>query len=279
MERRWCAQGSALVREIEQTCPAPGSLALWYLGQCGFAVKGGVSLLIDPVLCDLTGPDGATRRLYPPPFAPTAIKPDYVLCTHGHLDHLQPETVAAIAQSSPETRFILPGGCSAQALALGVAADRLIEARAGEPLELPGVTVTPVRAEHPVAALTPEGAELALCYRLQLNGVSLLHLGDTYLTARLLEDLQTLGSPDLLCLPINGGDYFRTARDCIGNLNPREAATLATLLGAHTVIPTHFDMIMGNTCNPLTFVEELWQQNPAARWRLPALGERLWWQK
>ena len=106
-----------------------------------------------------------------------------------------------------------------------------------------------------------------------------MHLGDTYLTPRLYASLEALPQPDLLLAPINGQDFFRTQRNCIGNLEAEEAAQLAVRLRAGCSIPTHYDMVQGNTADPLRFVSALRRLDPAARFALPALGERLIFQK
>ena len=120
---------------------------------------------------------------------------------------------------------------------------------------------------------------MALGYQLDFGGFTVLHLGDTYLTEQLYQTLQSLPCPDLLLAPINGQDFFRTRRNCIGNLEAEEAAQLAVQLHADCTIPTHYDMVQGNTVDPLRFVAALRQLDPAARFALPALGERLIFQK
>lgn len=273
MKRKWYRQGSPLLLEIETADFDRNTLGIWYLGQCGFVYKNEVTVYIDPVLNDLTDESGCSRRLYPSPFHPSQVRADYVLCTHGHIDHLAVETLSAIAGSDPHTRFIVPGGCRSLLTKSGIAEERILSARDRQAIHLPGLTVTPVSAAHPVHETDEGGEDLALCYHLGMGNVSALHLGDTYLTDRLLEELQALPAPHLFFPPINGGDYFRTRRNCIGNLSPIEAATLAALLRADLTIPTHFDMVEGNTVDPLVFVRELWEKNPAAKWHIPALGE------
>lgn len=120
---------------------------------------------------------------------------------------------------------------------------------------------------------------MALGYQLDLGGFTVVHLGDTYLTPRLYAALEALPQPDLLLAPINGQDFFRTQRNCIGNLEAEEAAQLAVRLCAGCSIPTHYDMVHGNTADPLRFVSALRRLDPAARFALPALGERLIFQK
>ena len=47
---------------------------------------------------------------------------------------------------------------------------------------------------------------------------------------------------------------------------------------AACTIPTHYDMVQGNTVDPLRFAAALRQLDPAACFALPALGERLLFQ-
>ncbi len=114
---------------------------------------------------------------------------------------------------------------------------------------------------------------MALAYCVELDGIRVMHLGDTYLTERLLHSLEQLEAPHIFLPPINGDDRFRAMRDCIGNMEAEEAAKLAVHLGADLSIPTHYDMIAGNTVDPLRFAAELRRLSPTAKWHIPALGE------
>ena len=101
MYRKWYHQGESLLHEIESTQTDSVTLALWYIGPCGFIFKNSITLYIDPVLNDLTDISGNTRRHYPAPYLPGSVKADYILCTHGHADHLAIETLTGIAASNP----------------------------------------------------------------------------------------------------------------------------------------------------------------------------------
>lgn len=274
---RWYKQGDALVEEITNTNLAAGELALWFIGQCGFVLKSGeTTVMIDPVLNDITGEDGTTRRHYPHPFAPGDLKVDYVFCTHGHIDHLAGETVSEIAKAFPNTIFVVPVGCHGLALGYGLEESAIVDAQDGCTLDLPGnIQVQAISAAHPTHVLERDSDAMALGYCITLGGIRVVHLGDTYLTERLLHSLEALDAPHIFLPPINGDDRFRAMRDCIGNMEAEEAAKLAIHLGADLTVPTHYDMIFNNNVDPLRFAAELRRLSPAAKYQIPALGERV----
>lgn len=279
MKREWAQKGRALTDDIRESLPGKNELFAWYIGQVGFVLKGAETICIDPFLNDLTDENGNSLRLYENGLPADALKPDYVICTHGHDDHLALPTLEKIAASCGSTRFIVPGACIEKLTRIGIPPERIIEMRTDCTVRAGSLSIRPIRAAHPVEETDAAGRETDVCLSMELNGVRVMHLGDTYLTHALLEALTQEERPDVLFLPINGGDYFRTARSCIGNLNAREAAILARILKAGVCVPTHFDAIRGNTADPLDFVRLLWEEDPAARIRLPALGERLFFRK
>ena len=63
--------------------------------------------------------------------------------------------------------------------------------------------------------------------------------------------IERLLAPDVALLPINGD---HPERRVAGNLNGREAATLAKNIGARLVIPCHYDLFEFNTASPEEFI-------------------------
>lgn len=274
---KWYKKGSALLSEIHETQLQSGETAFWFLGQCGFVFKFGKKiLLIDPVLNDITGAGGQTRKHYPAPFAPEELAADYVVCTHGHIDHMAPPTLKGIADAFPQAQFVVPAGCVQTAVPLGIDGSRVIGAMDGQEITLEeGLVIHPFSAAHPSHVLDSQDDQMALGYCLDLNGTRVTHLGDTYLTDRLLRTLEAMEPPHIFLPPINGDDRFRANRNCIGNMEAEEAAKLAVHIRADLSIPTHYDMIFNNNVDPLRFAAELRSLNPAAKWMIPALGERV----
>ena len=99
---------TALMEQIERLVVPPGQLALWGLGQAGFILKGGPTIVcIDPYLSDsITEIEGPKRRV-PLPFAPGALRAaDLVFATHEHLDHADAQTLGPLMAASVGARLI-----------------------------------------------------------------------------------------------------------------------------------------------------------------------------
>ncbi len=85
-----------------------------------------------------------------------------------------------------------------------------------------------------------------LGYVVEIGGVRVHHAGDTIPYEGQVERLRAL-RPDLALLPINGRDFFReTDRNLVGNMDPREAARLASEIGASALVPMHWEMSAHN---------------------------------
>jgi L-ascorbate metabolism protein UlaG (beta-lactamase superfamily) len=74
---------------------------------------------------------------------------------------------------------------------------------------------------------------------------------------------------DVALLPINGD---RPERRVAGNLNGREAATLAKEIGAGVVVPCHYEMFEFNTASPDEFIQTATALNQP--YRVLRAGER-----
>ena len=243
---------------------------------------GGASLYIDPFFSEMP------ERLVPPPWAPEAAPPvDLVLVTHDHIDHLDPGTLPGIARSSPDARFVLPLPLVGRLVDLGIPRERAVGVEADEPVELPGgVGLVPVPAMHayrPAPAvydfgLDPAGRHEYLGYVLDLGGVRVYHAGDTVIYDGMAERLRAL-RVDLALLPINGRGYFREQQGLVGNMDEREAAELASTIGARALLPLHYDMFAANLGRPGVLVDHVRAHHPELTCVLPAHGRRFTYAK
>ncbi|QIN81488.1 MBL fold metallo-hydrolase [Rubrobacter tropicus] len=256
------------------------ALAFWGMGQVGVAIQGPESVLyVDPYLTDSDGEGGSLERAFPPPLRPDEVRnADAVLLTHDHIDHTDPDTVLPLSGASPEARFVAPFTSRETLVESGLASDRLVEPEVGEPVEVAGAKVTAVPSAHTELEHDAGRGYPYFGYVIEWNGVTVYHAGDTVIYDGLIERLSGW-EIDVAFVPINGRDYFRTARGIAGNTDFREAAELAEALNFGLIVPTHYDLFAFNGADPGHFVSYLYGLNPMRRHKLLLPGELLYFAK
>lgn len=241
-------------RVLAAAAPAAGTAALAWLGQAGFLVRtASHTLLIDPYLSDFLatkyrGREFPHERLMPAPLAVADLEQlNFVLCTHRHSDHMDPETLRETAARHSGCRFVVPAADVEHARGLGLPADRLLPIDAGETLSpVAGLAVTAVAAAHETLDCDAAGRCRFLGYVLRLAGLSLYHSGDTVVYLDLPTELARLGI-DCAILPVNGRDDFRVTRGVPGNMSAAEAIALCRTAGIPLLVPCHFGLFAFNT--------------------------------
>jgi L-ascorbate metabolism protein UlaG (beta-lactamase superfamily) len=261
---------AALIRQIDGLVVPQGQLALWAIGQAGFVIKGGATIAyIDPYLSDSIGDDGGPSRRFPLPLDPAQIAhAQVVFATHEHADHADGPTLGPLLAASPQALLVTSPQGREIALGVGVAAERIVVPRLGEPATLAGLTYTALPAAHYQYEVDAAGHARWMGFLIVCNGVTLYHAGDTIVIPELLAALE--GSAiDLALLPINGRDYFREHHENLtGNLWPREAVDLAVQLKARVLIGMHNDLFDGNRVNPAMLFDEIERRAPWQRCHL-----------
>lgn len=262
-----------LLREIAETETPTGKAAFWWMGQHTFIVKaGGKTFYIDPWFADWNSRQTAT--LITPDEARYA---DFALITHGHGDHLCPETLPHMAKASPNALFVCPR-TEAERMRTegGIPESRLHPLNAGESLERDGVRITAIKSKHETFDEDPTLGFPYLGYVVEAGGVTFYHSGDTIQYEGLLTTLQRWPRYDALFLPINGRDAERFLTGCMGNFTFQEAAELAGELRPGLAVPSHYDMFVGNQEDPSKFVRFLEAKYPGVKSWVGKAGERVW---
>lgn len=233
------------------------TLPIEFLGQAGFRLDlNGLIIYIDPYLSDrverVEGP--ALKRQKPAPYRPMDVTDaDFILVTHGHMDHCDPDTVLPMLAASPGASVVGPHEVISSLVDEGMDAARGIPVsddavRLGATLE-----VQPVPAAHPQIERDAAGHLRCVGFVLLHEGRRIYHSGDTSPDDAIIARLQALGPIDVAMLPINEKNFYRDKQGIIGNMSIREAIGMAHDIGAKQVIPMHYDMFAPN----LTFLDEL----------------------
>lgn len=252
---------AALVAEIEASASAgdPHRLDVWWLGQSGFLVAwNGHRLVFDPYLSDsltrkYAGTDKPHVRLTRRAVDPGRLSGlDAATSSHNHTDHLDAETLGALAAANPGLHLVLPeanfefarqrlGGASALRF---VGLDARCSAAFG-PWEFHGIP-----AAHNDLATDADGHHRYLGFVVRVGPFTLYHSGDTLWHDGLVEALLPFAPFDVVFVPINGNVPERRVA---GNLNGTEAAALARAVNARLAVPHHFEMFEFNTASPAEF--------------------------
>ncbi|SDX51257.1 MBL fold metallo-hydrolase [Paenibacillus sp. CF384] len=259
---------------------ACASASIQYIGQVGVIIRrNGFHVAIDPYLTDsvdrLTDfPAGYWTRSYAPPVHPSELNDlDLVLLTHEHQDHLDPETLAILADASPNCKFAGPLACQTLLADIGIAPDRLIALKYGTPMQANSeLRIHPIAAWHEEREVDAEGWDRYLGYILQWDGLTIYHAGDTLVQEELIEMLHAYRI-DIGMLPINGRDLFRNRLGVVGNMNAFEAAAFAAELRMNVVIPLHYDLYPNNSEGIAGFVDALLGKYRGQKFQLFQPGE------
>jgi L-ascorbate metabolism protein UlaG (beta-lactamase superfamily) len=222
---------SSLARTIDETEVRPGSVMTWWLGGTGFVfkIRTGMQIFVDPYFSNCVARIFGVERAFPPPIRADEARPDLVVTTHWHEDHLDPEGIPVVAKHS-RCRFMGPPSCVSRMLGWGIPRDRVISLSVEQTHEFEGVTITSVAARH-VAGVPGWETHDAIGLLLDFDGLRVYHSGDTEYDLRLRALAYDARAPIHACmLVINGVG---------GNMNAHEAALLAWQLGARIVIPMH----------------------------------------
>lgn len=263
-----------LSAQIQRLIVPMGQLALWSLGQAGFAIKGGETIAyIDPYLSDAIAESGGPARRFALPMNPATIQhANVVFATHEHADHADGATLGPLLAASPQATLVTSPQGREIALQAGVASTRIVVPRLGERITQGALTYTAIPAAHYAYEVDRAGHSRWMGFLIECNGVTLYHAGDTILIPEILAALAGQRI-DLALLPINGRDFFRERREIVGNLWPREAVELAVAINAGVLIGIHNDLFESNRVNPGLLFDEIDRRAPWQRCHLLQPGE------
>jgi L-ascorbate 6-phosphate lactonase len=271
--------GDSLVTEIKETRIHDGVVSFWNLGQAGILIKGREEdgfICIDPYLSnsiEQTNPETEFKRAFPPVLSPVMLEnADALLITHEHDDHLDFATLREVGQKGEKPTFVVPAPLVSM-VETETGSKNITAAKHNESFRIKGYQITPVPAAHTSYQVDVHGNHLYLGYLIEVNGVRLFHSGDTIVTPELIEKVKEF-KPHVVFLPINGGDFFRSSREIVGNMSYREAVDFSVRVGADLIIPIHYDLFPNNRENPAYFVDYLFTHYPNQKFHMMAPGER-----
>ena len=202
-----------------------------WLTQAGYLFENGkMRILIDPYLSDSLGEkcQGKRRRI-PADLTALATRPDVILITHAHEDHLNLETLLPVLDRFENITILCSESSFSAIKALGKYGDKhnIVLLTAHSVWSEGGITFYAVRAEH--------SDRSAVGFIIDDGNKTYYHSGDTLYNYDVLDDVLDLveDGVDYAFLPINGKG---------NNMNAKDAADFAYELGAGAAIPMHYGL-------------------------------------
>lgn len=197
----------------------------------------GKRLLIDPYMSDFLETRGVKRMVkFPLPLG--ELKPDIMICTHDHLDHLDPESVVKIAEEYPDCIFAGPERAFNHFVELGISDNRRKLFQIGQSRILAGFDIMPVFAKHS----DPSAVGIII----SADDRKVYLSGDTEFDEKITSN-PLLKKMDLILICINGR---------LGNMNLQQALDVVKKLHPVSALPMHYGLFAENTADPLPFIEK-----------------------
>jgi L-ascorbate metabolism protein UlaG (beta-lactamase superfamily) len=225
-----------------------------WIGQAGFIFKFRNKLLIiDPYLSDYLSKKYKGKifphiRLIEIPINPERItNVDYVLCSHAHSDHMDPETISILSEQNPKVKIIVPAAEKKEALNRGAKFSQILPINDGNILKLEeGLKVIGIAAAHENLKVNQKGEHHFLGFLIDFEGIRIYHSGDCVPYEGLIQKLKKM-EIHIALLPINGRDEFRLKNNIAGNFFIEEVLDICKIAKIEKVIVHHFGMFAYNT--------------------------------
>ena len=201
-------------------------MKITWIGQAGllFETKD-IKILIDPYLSNSVAkiqPHNYRRQSIDEKFL--KIKPDVIVITHNHADHLDKETLCNYLNDESSVTVLSPKGSWQEIRKFGGNKNNYVLFNDCTTWSMGNISFRAVKAEH--------SDENAIGVIVQVEGKNYYVTGDTLYNEKVFESLPNLDI-DMLFLPVNG----------IGNnMNFLDAEQFAERLNAKISVPIHYGM-------------------------------------
>lgn len=211
----------AAAPQAKKPAPKTQPITVTWLGHASFEVvsSGGTKLLLDPFLTQDPATPAEFKDL-------SRYKPDAILVTHSHFDHVA--DAAAIAKQSGAPVI----AAYELASTLGLPEKQVMGGNVGGTFQIGDITIHMVPAMH---GSTPGGRPVGFVLTFK-DGRSLYHTGDTWIFGD-MSLIQELYHPNILLLGVGGGPYTE---------DPATAAlAVKKYFHPNVIVPMHYGTFPG----------------------------------
>jgi L-ascorbate metabolism protein UlaG (beta-lactamase superfamily) len=258
-------------RETWTQRPSSGLRATW-LGHSGVLLEiDGYKILTDPVWGSRVSPVPGIgpKRFQPPPVTLASLpKPDVVLVSHDHYDHLDYPTMRVLRKM--QVPFVTSLGVGLHLESWGISPERIVELDWWEATTVAGgLQITAAPSHHfSGRALHDRNATLWSSFALRGHKHSIYFSGDTGLSSAFAEIGRRLGPFDLVMLEVGA---FHPAWGSI-HLGPENALKAWKYIGSGKLLPVHWGTF-SLAPHPWAEPAEVLYANAPEGLLMPKLGE------
>lgn len=245
-----------------QIADAPlGKTHLIFLGQAGFVLKSksGKLLAIDLYLSDCVARYDGFKRLISFVLHPDEIVFDYIITTHAHYDHFDPDSVPKL-MANGKTKLFASTGCEKEVKRLGITSSNISYVKVGDSTDLGDIKVEFVFCDHGDSAPDAFGVVI------EIDGKRVYVAGDTCLRPDKVDVIKCGKDFDIMIAPING---------TFGNMNETDAAGLCRRIEPELMIPCHFGCFAEQWGNPQKFIRVMEADLPKQKYVIMRIGEQI----
>lgn len=235
-----------------------GTLGVCFMGQAGVIIKTPDRELaaIDLYLSDCCERCFGFKRLMPKLLSPDEPMFDYVIATHAHYDHFDPDSVPHLL-APRGTKFYGALDCAEECKRLGIPADKCSWLEKNREVKAGSLLITPVACDH--GSLAP----YAIGLYIECGGKHLYITGDTAYREDIAAEMAKR-PVDIMFAPINGA---------FGNLDEVQAAKFISIVKPALAVPCHYWNFAEHHGDPGKFADEMKSKYPDRPYKLMAAGE------
>jgi L-ascorbate metabolism protein UlaG (beta-lactamase superfamily) len=230
---------STIRRELTDFSAAENELGVTWLGHSTVLLEiGGQKVLTDPVWSDRVSPFKAfgPKRFFQPPLPLSELPSvDIVLISHDHYDHLDRDTLVALARA--RTSFVVPLGVGARMRAWGIDDVLITELDWWQETIINDVRLVCTPARHfSGRGLFDRNRTLWAGWAITGRDTKVFFSGDSGFSPHFAEIGRRLGPFDLTMMEI--GAYDNAWADV--HMGPEQAVAAHHLVGGKLMLPIHW---------------------------------------
>lgn len=214
-------------REESNSDPIENNSINWYGHATTVINIDGKIIVTDPVISNRLG---YFKRVINKPFELSEIKIDYIVLSHGHMDHMHFPSLKKLRKINKDATVIVPKGYKKILSALGYNNVHLL--RTGDTFEDEFIKITSVKANHDGRRFYVGIDNESNSYLIKRNNTKVFFAGDTAYTEN-FKDIEC----DVALMPVG---CYKPARFQHMHCSPDEGYKMYKMMKSKIMIPIHY---------------------------------------